>query len=361
MKNNYCVIMAGGIGARFWPMSTSSKPKQFIDILGTGRTLLQQTFDRFAKLCPVENIYIVTNQAYEKYVTDQLPSINPSQILKEPARRNTAPCIAYASYKINQINPNAKIVVAPSDHLILKEEKFVEAINQAFEAIDANDWLITLGIQPNRPDTGYGYIQFSEKAVPENSIVRKVKTFTEKPDLEIAKTFLESGDFLWNAGIFIWTAKSILNGFEKFLPEIDSNFKGVLPYLNSPKETEEINMMFPTCKNVSIDYGIMEKAKNVYVIPCEIGWSDLGTWGSLYEKFNKNADGNAIAGNNVITYDVKNSVINMPKGKLLVVQGLEDYIIVENNNVMLICKKSEEQQIKQFVNNVRVLKGDQFI
>jgi len=361
-KNYYCIIMAGGIGARFWPMSRSDRPKQFIDILGTGETLIQQTFNRFRKICPVKNILIVTNEQYDGLVKEQLPELPENNILLEPAMRNTAPCIAYANYKIKSVNPDACIVVAPSDHLILKEDEFVKVINDALEAACDNDWLITLGIKPSRPDTGYGYIQYDEtRKYEKNKKIRKVKTFTEKPDIEIANKFLASGDFLWNAGIFIWSLKSISLAFKTYLDEVDELFaKGVGKY-NTPEEKQFIDETYTVCHKISIDYGIMEKATNVYVYSADFGWSDLGTWGSLYEIRNKDEKGNAVSGDEVMLYDTENCIINMPKNKLVVVQGLKDYIVIEDNDTLLICKKDEEQQIRQFVTDIKVDKGEKFI
>lgn len=361
-KNNFCVIMAGGIGSRFWPMSRTSQPKQLIDILGSGETLIQQTFKRFERVCPLENIYIVTNEIYREQIKKQIPHINDEQIVCEPARRNTAPCIAYANYKIHKINPDANIIVAPSDHIILKEDEFVEVISKALEATRENDWLVTLGITPSRPDTGYGYIQFNENTGWEkDERLKKVKTFTEKPVLEMAKSFIESGDFLWNAGIFVWSLKSIMKAFEQHLPEVDSIFKEGIPNYNTKNEEVFIKNAYTVCKNISIDYGVMEKADNVYVLISDFGWSDLGTWGSLYETRNKDVNSNTIVGKNVMTYDTKNCIVNMPKDKLVVLQGLDDYIVVEDNNILLICKKGEEQQIRQFVADVMSEKGEKYV
>ncbi len=354
--------MAGGIGSRFWPMSRTSQPKQFIDILGTGETLIQQTFRRFERVCPTENIYIVTNEIYRELIKKQIPEIDDEQIVCEPTRRNTAPCIAYANYKILQINPNANIVVAPSDHIILKEDAFIEVITTALKATEKNDCLVTLGITPSRPDTGYGYIQFNDQVnLTNDERIKKVKTFTEKPALEMAKSFLQSGDFLWNAGIFVWSLKSIMKAFEKYLPEIDSIFKDGMKYYNTNNEENFIQNAYTICKNISIDYGIMEKADNVYVLSSEFGWSDLGTWGSLYETRPKDDNGNTIVGKNVMAYDTTNCIVNMPKDKLVVIQGLDDYIVVEDDNILLICKKTEEQQIRQFVNDVMSEKGEKFV
>ncbi len=361
-KNNYCVIMAGGIGARFWPMSRTEKPKQFIDILGTGETLIQQTFRRFLDVCPPENIYVVTSDRYRDLVKDQLPLLADHQILCEPSRRNTGPCIAYANHKIARQNPDATIVVAPSDHIILREDIFKSVIVGALDAARKNPWLITLGITPSRPDTGYGYIQFNEELVcPSNPKVRKVKTFTEKPNHELATTFLASGDFLWNAGIFIWSLRAINEAFQTHLPEVNDIFERGANVYNTPGEADFIEQAYAVCRNISIDYGIMEKALNVYVLMSDFGWSDLGTWGSLYSIRPKDGNGNAIMGNNVMTYDTTSCIINMPKDKVAVVQGLDDFIVAEDDNILLICKKKDEQQLRDIVNDVKIKKGDQFV
>ncbi len=361
-KDYYCVIMAGGIGARFWPMSRSSHPKQFIDILGTGETLIQSTFKRLTTLCPPENILIVTNGIYKDLVMNQLPEVSEEQVLCEPMRRNTAPCIAYANYKIYKQNPDASVVVAPSDHIILKEEGFINTLDSALKAASENDWLLTLGIKPSRPDTGYGYIQYLEETVyPEDDLIRKVKTFTEKPNLELAETFLESGDFLWNSGIFIWSLKSIMKSFSENLPEVDELFKKGIDVYNTPGEESFIQETYPVCKNISIDYGIMEKAPNVYVRISDFGWSDLGTWGSLHDIRDKDEQGNAINGNNVMVYDTADCIINMPADKLVVINGLKDFIVVEEEGTLLICRKSDEQQIRQIVNDVKIEKGEKYV
>lgn len=354
--------MAGGIGSRFWPMSRTLHPKQFMDILGTGQTLLQQTYNRFLNLCPKENIFIVTNDSYFDLITEQIPGINPENILQEPARKNTAPCVAYACYKIAQINPDAVTVVAPSDHLITKEDTFVKAISSCFKKAAKEDCLMTLGIKPSRPDTGYGYIQFIESETKESDArIKKVKTFTEKPDLEMAKFFLQSGDFLWNSGIFIWSVKSVIKAFENHSTEIASIFKEGNGVYNTPKEKEFIAQAYSNCKNISIDYAIMEKAENVYVRSSIIGWSDLGTWGSLYDHIKKDDHHNAVVGKNVMLYDSKNCIVNVSKDKLVVMQGLDDYIVVESDGILLICKKEDEQQIRTFVNDVKVTKGEKFV
>ncbi len=362
MENNYSIIMAGGVGSRFWPMSQTSHPKQFIDILGVGETFIQQTFRRLNKVCPAENIYVVTNEMYRETVRQQLPELSNQQILGEPAMRNTAPCIAYAVYKIKQKNPDANIVVAPSDHVIMKEDEFVKVLNESLSLASQNDWLITLGIKPHRPDTGYGYIQFNgEKPVPGNDLLRKVKTFTEKPALDMAKQFLASGDFLWNAGIFIWNIKAIEKAFEHYLPEVNDLFKKGIGIYNTDGEQDFINETYAQCPNISIDYGIMEKAENVYVYISDFGWSDLGTWGSLFEIKEKDADNNAVTGHNVMTYNTKNCIINVPDNKLVVVEGLEDFIVAMRDNSLLICKKQDEQYIRNIVNDIKLEKGERYV
>lgn len=361
--NNYCVIMAGGIGSRFWPMSKTAKPKQFLDILGTGKTLLRQTFDRFTSLFPVENIYIVTHADYCAHVLEQLPEIKKSQLLCEPVRRNTAPCIAYANYKIQKINPNANICVAPSDHLILKESEFIGVIEKGLKFIESNDALLTLGIKPSRPDTGYGYIQINNEVevCKNNKNLKVVKTFTEKPDLELAEMFYKSGEFYWNSGIFLWSLKNIMAAFSKYLPEINSLFQEGIDVYNTPNENKFIKGVYAECRNISIDYGVMEKATNVHVYCSDFGWSDLGTWGSYYEFSEKNRQGNAIKGKNVMLYNSKNCIVNVPDDKLVVLQGLDDFIVVESENSLLICRKQDEQEIRQIVNDVKIEKGDSFV
>ncbi|MFT4594188.1 MAG: mannose-1-phosphate guanylyltransferase [Bacteroidia bacterium] len=357
--NHFVVIMAGGVGTRFWPMSRIPHPKQFLDILGTGKSLLQQTYDRSKKVCPAENIFIVTNAQYKGLVQEQLKEMKSSQILLEPARKNTAPCIAYAAYRIKAMNPDACMVVAPSDHLILKDTEYTSLINQAFDVVEKEDALITLGITPTRPDTGYGYIQFEEKKDDEG--VHKVKSFTEKPDLEMAKQLVASGEFLWNAGIFVWSVSGIIKSFKKLMPDLYQLFEDGREEFNTRTEPKLIGDIYLQCKSVSIDYGVMEKAKNVYTLAADIGWSDLGTWGSLYSYSDKDSEGHVIQGKNVLTYDSKNCVVNVPKNKLVVLQGMEDMIVVENDDILLICKQEDEQQIKRIVNDVKATKGEKFV
>lgn len=360
MKNNYALIMAGGIGSRFWPISRTTHPKQFIDILGTGKTLIQQTFERFSKIVPEENIFILTNEIYSDLVLKQIPGIDRSRILCEPVMRNTAPCIAYGCHKIQKLNPKAAIVVTPSDHLILNTEEFISCINKSLKTASENDCLITLGIKPSRPDTGYGYIQYNTKKIEDDFY--KVKTFTEKPNPELARTFVQSGDFLWNAGIFVWTVENILKAFERYLPEINDIFNEGAGVYNTDKEIDFIQSAFTQCTNISIDYGILEKAENVYVLPSEFGWSDLGTWASVYELAEKDYVGNAvIPSEKVIMHDSSNCMVNVPEGKLVVLQGLHDFIVVEANNTLLICPRDSEQEIKQVVSDVKQRYGTDFI
>jgi len=355
--------MAGGIGSRFWPLSRTRKPKQFLDILGTGRTLLQQTFDRLRKVFPVENIYIVTNEDYEQLVAKQLPELVQNQILLEPMRRNTAPCIAYANYKIKLLNPDASIMVAPSDHVILKEQDFLDVVQKGLDFVEKNDSLLTLGIQPSRPETGYGYIQINgdKTRIELNNSFRNVKTFTEKPDLKMAEVFLQSGDFFWNSGMFFWSLNAIMKAFATYLPDVDQLFSEGMEFYNTDKESEFIGKVYPNCKNISVDYGIMEKADNVHVLCSDFGWSDLGTWGSLYDMLHKTEEKNTITGSNIFTYNTQNCLINLPDNKLAVIQGLDDYIVVESDNILLICRKQDEQKIKNFVNDVRIERGEEFI
>jgi mannose-1-phosphate guanylyltransferase len=359
IENNFVVIMAGGIGSRFWPMSTTSNPKQFHDVLGIGQTLLQMTADRYKTICKPENIIVVTNESYKTLVEEQLPFLGENQILLEPHRKNTAPCIAYACYKIYAQNPDASIIIAPSDHLILKQKEFEETIQIALENVKKSNFLMTIGIKPSRPDTGYGYIQFEE----DNSLstIKKVKTFTEKPTFDIAQRFIESGDFYWNSGMFIWNAKAIVDAFNTYLPEIGVLFQDGLSKYNTAEEANYIASIYPMSKNISIDYGIMEKADNVSVILADLGWSDLGTWGSLYAHADKDTEQNVVIGKKVMTYECRNNIVMVPSNKLVVLQGLSDYIVVENNNTLLICKMQDEQKIKQFVTDIKAKKDEQFI
>ena len=394
-KNNYCVIMAGGVGSRFWPFSRESKPKQFLDFFGTGRSLLQMTVDRFRPIVPIENVFIVTNVAYKQMILEQIPDLGEGQILCEPARRNIAPCIAYATAHIRALclqraygltkdectkyegytkegsmkgntdlpkyqdidwtkpEMQANIVVAASDHLILEEDKFRDTIGKAFDFVSTHDAIATLGMQPTRPETGYGYIQYLKDRYADraqiNDGIYPVKTFTEKPNLAMAKVFLESGDFLWNSGIFIWNLKTISEAFRYLLPEVADRFREGELLMGTEKEEAFIEEIFPKCPSISVDYGIMEKAENVFVLPSSFGWSDLGTWGSLYELSEKDQQGNVSLHSSALFYEAEKNIVTLEPGKLAVVQGVEDMIIAEQGNVLLVCKKSEEQRIKQFV------------
>jgi mannose-1-phosphate guanylyltransferase len=355
--------MAGGIGSRFWPLSRTDMPKQFLDILGVGKTLFQETYERFSKIIPAENIYIVSNAEYQSIIESQIPGINKENILSEPYRRNTAPCIAYAAYRLKKKDPKAVMVVAPSDHLILKEEKFLEQVQAALEFVGTHDALLTLGMEPSRPETGYGYIQANgeKPVVTRGNSFKKVKTFTEKPDLKLAHIFLKSGDFFWNSGIFFWSLKTIIHSFETYLPEISTSFEEGDSVYGTNDEADFVEHTYSACKNISIDYGIMEKADNVYVLTTDIGWSDLGTWGSLYEQKEKDTNRNALIGENIFLYDVNNTLVRVTGDKLVVLQGLEDYIVVQSEDVLLVCKRDEEQRIKQFVNDIKISKGDKYV
>ncbi|HYG03338.1 MAG TPA: mannose-1-phosphate guanylyltransferase [Chryseosolibacter sp.] len=347
-KNLYVVLMAGGVGVRFWPYSRNSKPKQFLDVLGTGKSLIQSTLERFLPVCPVENIYVVTHEEHAALVREQLPQLSDDQILTEPMRKNTAPCIAYASYKIHQKNKDAVIVVTPSDHLILKENEFLEIVEKAVDQAKAQDKLITIGIKPTRPETGYGYIQFHT----EKSFVKKVKTFTEKPELTLAKKFLESGDFVWNAGIFIWGAQAIVNAIQEHMPEMAEVFEDIRNKLGTNEEKASIRAAYPQCKNISIDYGIMEKATNVYVCLGDFSWSDLGSWASIHEISSKDTNNNVVSAN-ALTYESRNCIIKGSPDRLIVAQGLNGYLIGEFGNVFIVCEKDKEEQFRRFVNDVK--------
>lgn len=361
MNNKYVIIMAGGVGSRFWPLSRREKPKQFLDILGTGETLIQQTFRRFKATCPEENIFVVTNADHKDLVVEQL-GIDHSHVLGEPLRRNTAPCLAYGTFRILQENPDAVIAVTPADHLIIKEEKFTEVLQKCFEFAEGNDALITLGIKPNRPETGYGYIQADQKKpVKGYGNLLKVKTFTEKPDTDLAKVFLESGDFFWNSGIFIWNIKSILSAFEKHLPDTYSAFDEGRNMLGTKQEKAFIGKTYAECRSISIDYGIMEKANNVYVMCTDIGWSDLGTWSSLSEHSTVDKKGNTLVTGNIFSYDNSGNIFNIAPGKVAVLQGLKDYIIVDSDDVLLIVKKEEEQNIKQYLEDIKKATKEKYL
>jgi mannose-1-phosphate guanylyltransferase len=360
MKDNYCVIMGGGIGSRFWPFSRVNYPKQFLDFFGTGRSLLQMTFDRFAGIMPSENIYVVTNELYSSLVKEQLPCIREENILLEPSRRNTAPCIAYAAYHIRACNPKANIVVAPSDHLILKEDVFLQDVRKGLEFVRNNNALVTLGIKPSRPETGYGYIQRSSTGGTGEFL--KVKTFTEKPNQELAQAFYESGEFFWNSGLFMWNVNTIIEALARHLPDISSRFDLGKEVFNTPGEKKFIEEHFPYCLNISIDYGIMEKADNVYMMCVDFGWADLGTWGALYDLAGKDGQDNVkLRKSNVVLYESRGNIIAIDDPeRLVVIEGLDDHLIAESGNVLLICKKDNEQRIKQFIADVQLKFGKEF-
>ncbi len=346
MSNTYVAIMAGGVGSRFWPGSREAKPKQFLDMMGVGKSLLRLTFERFLPLCPASNIFVVTNAAYKDLVKEQIPELTDNQILCEPSRNNTAPCVAYTSFKLEQLNPNATFVIAPSDHIILKESAFLEKVSAGIEFASQNDALVTLGIEPSRPDTGYGYIQFEPEMSSPN--LHKVRRFAEKPSLDKAIEFVESKEYLWNAGIFIWSVASILKAFKDHSPDIYSILEAGKTVYNTPDEQEFINRLYPTTPNISVDFAIMEKATNVYTIPAEFGWSDLGTWASLYAECEKDDYNNVKQAGKTLLMDAKNNLIRSSNPeKLIVIKDLDNYIIVDEEDVLMIYPKSKEQEIKQ--------------
>jgi mannose-1-phosphate guanylyltransferase len=357
-SHRYCVIMCGGIGSRFWPYSRTNLPKQFIDFLGTGRSLLQMSYDRILPIVPKENIIILTNAQYADKVCEQLPDIDRSQILAEPARRNTAPCIAWAAYHIAAKDPQASMIVTPSDHLITREAEFERSVRNGFEFVEANDALLTLGITPSRPETGYGYIQIGEEMAQG---LHKVKTFTEKPNLELAKTFLRTGEFFWNSGIFIWRADSIKKALADYAADLNSVFESGAHLFGTPDETSFIAGAFPSCPSISIDYAVMERAANVYVETVSFGWNDLGTWSALFDMSPKNRDGNVTQRCQVLAYNSTGNIFAVRDDKLVVVDGLQDYIIADAGDVLLICPKAEEQRIKQMVNDAKVNYGEKYL
>ncbi|MGJ7030977.1 mannose-1-phosphate guanylyltransferase [Niabella hirudinis] len=359
MSNRYVAIMAGGIGSRFWPKSRTDYPKQFLDILNTGKTLIQSTFVRYNQVVPAENIFVVTSEEYRNIVAQQLPELPVENIVTEPFRKNTAPCIAYIAFKIQKKDPEAIMIAAPSDNLILEDDAFNETVENAFQFVESVNALVTLGIKPRTPNTGYGYIQHeTNEAAPG---IFKVKTFTEKPNLELAKVFVKSGDFLWNSGIFTWKVKNIIAAFEKYLPEIHEVFAAYQDQFNTPEEAKVIGDIYAQCSNISIDFGIMEKASNVYVIPASFTWSDLGTWKSAFENMSKDYFDNAVVGQDVMVYDTHNCMVHVPEGKLVVLQGLENFIVVDTDDVLLICKKDQEQEIKNYVADVKRNKDEKYL
>ena len=347
--NSYCVIMSGGVGSRFWPYSREAKPKQFLDIFATGRSLLQMTYDRFAKVIPKENFVIVTNAAYRDLILEQLPELKADQILLEPMRRNTAPCIGWATYHIQAKNPNANILVTPADHLILQEDIFDEAIRRSLDYVENHPQLVTLGIRPSRPETGYGYIQVSD--IREDNFVQ-VKTFTEKPNRDMAQVFYESGEFLWNSGMFAWNVKTIHAAFDEHLPALTSVLNEATGHYATSREQELVSSLFPQCPNISIDYAVLEKAHNVMVLPVDFGWADLGTWGSLYELKKEEDEANVALHTEALFYEAKGNIVSMDgeaSEQLVVVQGIDDCIVAHSEGVLLICKRDQEQRIKEFI------------
>lgn len=353
MNEKFVIIMAGGVGSRFWPLSRQEKPKQFLDILGTGESFLQQTYRRFSTICPPENIFIVTNSDYKNLVLEQL-NISPNNVLSEPFRRNTAPCLAYGAFKIFKKNQNAVIAITPADHYIAKEQEYAKELEESMNFAKDNDALLTLGIKPDRPETGYGYIQADrKKAVKNIHNLLKVKTFTEKPDITLATMFLQSGDFFWNSGVFISNIKTLLAAYEKFLPDMYAAFDDGKDYYNTDKEQAFIDKTYTECRNISIDYGIMEKAENVYVKCVDFGWSDVGTWGSLYEHTQHDPEKNAIISGKIFSYNNKNCLISVSPEKIAIIQGLENYIVVESNDALLIVSKDHEQNIRQYLDEIK--------
>lgn len=348
-SDNHLVIMAGGVGSRFWPMSTPEKPKQFIDVLGCGRTLLQLTADRFKGICLPENIWVVTSEQYAGIVREQLPDIPEENILKEPCRRNTAPCIAYVSWKIKTRNPKANVVVTPSDHVVMNVQEFQRVINSAMNFTKDSDAILTLGMKPTRPETGYGYIETDLRASSvTNKEVFRVDSFKEKPDADTAQHYIEQNNYFWNAGIFVWNISTIVNAFRIYCPAIAKIFENLRPYFYTPQEQEAVNREFPNCENISVDYAILEKAEEIFVFPADFGWSDLGTWGALYEQMPQDLNKNVCIGENIQLYDTRNCIIHTAQEKKVVVMGLDGFIVAEKDNALLICKASEEQKIKLF-------------
>ncbi len=356
-KNYYAVLMAGGVGSRFWPVSTTDNPKQFHDMLGTGKSLIQKTFDRLNRFIPTENILILTNERYNELVLEQLPMVSQEQVVLEPAMRNTAPCILYAALKIQKLNPNAVMIVAPSDHWIEDEEAFAKDVKACFEKCEKEAVLCTLGIQPTYPNTGFGYIEYQKT---DETSIKKVAQFREKPNLETAKDFLAQGNFLWNAGIFMWSVKTIVDAFKSYQPSQYDLFEEGMSCYNTGDEQDFIKENYPKAENISIDYAILEQSKAIYTLPASFDWNDLGTWGALYEKLNKDADENAVVNAATVLMDAKGNMIRTNKNKVVVVDGLEDFIIVDKEDVLLICPKAKQQDIKKIRGDVKDAFGDQY-
>lgn len=347
--NNHLVIMAGGVGSRFWPMSTADRPKQFIDVLGVGRTLLQLTFDRFAGICDPQNVWVVTNKKYADIVHEQLPEVPQENILQEPCRRNTAPCICYVSWRIKAKNPKANVVVTPSDHIVVNTAEFQRVVKQCMKFTSETDAILTLGMKPTRPETGYGYIQADlSTSSPRNKEIFRVDSFREKPDHGTALQYIRNKSYFWNAGIFIWSVSTIVNAFRMYSPAINKIFENMLPIYGTPKEQEEIDRKFPQCENISVDYAIMERAEEIFICPADFGWSDLGTWGALMMQTKCDLYGNSVIGENINLFDTHNCIIHAQHQQRVVVQGLDGYIVAQEDGKLLICKLAEEQRIKQF-------------
>jgi mannose-1-phosphate guanylyltransferase len=362
-KNDYCVIMAGGIGSRFWPLSRTKKPKQFLDILGVGKTFIRQTYERFARIIPAQNFLVVTGLDYKNLVLSEIPEINESQVLCEPMRRNTAPCIAYATYKLLKKNPDAKVIVTPSDHIIFNDTKFLEVMLNGLAHAENNNALVTVGLKPTRPETGYGYIKIEKNDAPGcKDTICKVRTFTEKPDIDTAKVFVESGEFYWNSGIFIWSLNAIQKALATYLPDIADIFSKGMDKYNTPEEESFIFEAYSQCYNISIDYGVMEKAENVFVFSADFGWSDVGTWNSLYLQLDKDENRNAIKNAKTYLSDVSNSMIDSgSQNKLFVIKGLDNYLVVDTDDVLMICPRENEDVIKQTISEALAGKGVDFI
>ena len=355
-NNKYCIIMAGGVGTRFWPESRQSKPKQFLDICDTGKSFIRMTYERFSALVPTENFLVVTNARYKDLVLEHIPELREDQILCEPIGRNTAPCIGYAAYRLLKSAPEATMIVTPADHLVLNDAEFVNIANDALDFVAEKEALMTIGITPSRPETGYGYIQKAD-----NSLISRVKCFTEKPNLELAQVFVQSGEFFWNSGIFVWKLKDIIAALAEHLPEHYALFEGVAPLLGTSAEKEAIQQVFSECRSISIDYGVMEKAENVYVRCGDFGWSDVGTWGSLYQLSRKDKYANVKPEEGCYTYNTRSSIVSLPKGKVAVINGLRDYIVVDTEDVLLICPREEEQNIKKYIDEVKYNTGEKHI
>ncbi len=354
-SNRYCVIMAGGVGSRFWPKSRQSKPKQFLDILGSGKSFIRHTFERFLESVPQENFLVVTNRKYRDLVLEHIPELKPEQVLCEPIGRNTAPCICYAAFSLLKQNPEAEMIVTPADHYISDEVAFRGIIDEAVDFSSRNNALMTIGVKPTRPETGYGYIQVSS-----SEPISKVKCFTEKPNLELAQTFIQCGEFFWNSGIFVWKVSDIVKAIEAYMPDNYRLFSSIMESYGTADEERAIAKVFAECKAISIDYGVMEQAENVYVRVGEFGWSDVGTWGSVYQHAKKDKYANS-ASEDTFLYDTRNTLISMPEGKIAVVSGLRDYIIVDTDDVLMVCPREEEQNIKKFIDDVKYKKGEDYI